>query len=165
MNARRQFLGASLQLAAAASMGAFARSAHADGIHTTQLAADMWLLDGAACNVVALRGPQGSLLIDGGDARNSKALLKAVAQATRNGKVSTLINTHWHPAQTGSNETIGRDGGLIIAHEVTRLYLGRPVSSIDYAGLYGPLAAAGRPTKTTRTTGSLELAGHHVEYG
>ncbi|MEJ0099565.1 MAG: MBL fold metallo-hydrolase [Pseudomonadota bacterium] len=165
MNARRQFLGASLQLAAAASMGAFARSAHANGIHTTQLAADMWLLDGAACNVVALRGPQGSLLIDGGDARNSKALLKAVAQATRNGKVSTLINTHWHPAQTGSNETIGRDGGLIIAHEVTRLYLGRPVSSIDYEGLYGPLAPAGRPAKTTRTTDSIDFAGHHVAYG
>ncbi|MEJ0100023.1 MAG: MBL fold metallo-hydrolase [Pseudomonadota bacterium] len=166
MNTRRQFLGASLQLAAAAGAGAFTRAAHAASaaINTTQLAPDIWLLDGAGCNVVALRGPQGSLLVDGGEAKNSKALLKAAAQATRNGKVATLINTHWHPAQTGSNESVGRDGGVIIAHEVTRLYLGRPVSSVDYEGLYGPLAPAGRPTKTTRTAGSLDFSGHHADY-
>jgi cyclase len=125
----------------------------------------MWLLDGAGCNVVAVKGPAGSLLIDGGYARNSQALLKAAAHATGNSKVSTLINTHWHPAQTGSNEAIGKAGGLIIAHERTRLYLGRPVASVDYEGLYGPLPPAARPTKTTRTNGSLTFAGQQVEYG
>ncbi len=81
--------------------------------------------DGAGCNVVAVQGPEGSLLVDGGYAKDSKALLGAAAKATGNRKVGTLINTHWHPAQTGSNEAIGREGGTIIAHEVTRLYLGR----------------------------------------
>jgi glyoxylase-like metal-dependent hydrolase (beta-lactamase superfamily II) len=125
----------------------------------------MTLLDGAGCNVVAVRGSDGSLLIDGGYAENSKALLKAAATATGNRRVSTLINTHWHPAQTGSNEPIGRAGALIISHERTRLYLGRAVSSVDYEGLYGPLPEKARPTKTTRDTGSLEFAGQHVAYG
>ncbi len=165
VNARRWFLGASLQLAAAAGMGVFTRSAHAADIRTTPLGPGMWLLDGAGCNVVALQGPAGALLIDGGDSKNSSALLKAVARATANSKVGTLINTHWHPAQTGSNETIGREGGLIIAHEVTRLYLGRPVTSVDYAGFYGPLTPAGRPTRTTRTTGAFDFASQRVEYG
>ncbi len=125
----------------------------------------MTLLDGAGCNVVAVKGPEGSLLVDGGYASNSKALLAAAANATGNSKVGTLINTHWHPAQTGSNEAIGGAGGVIISHEVTRLYLGRPIASVDYEGLYGPLPGKGRPTKTTRNGGSLTFAGQQVNYG
>jgi glyoxylase-like metal-dependent hydrolase (beta-lactamase superfamily II) len=142
-----------------------ARAAASLRVRATALAPDLTLLDGAGCNVLALRGPEGSLLIDGGYARHSKALLQAAAQATGNPRVSTLINTHWHPAQTGSNEVIGRAGGLIIAHERTRLYLGRPVASVDYEGLYGPLSPAARPTKTTRSVGSLTFAGQQLDYG
>lgn len=125
----------------------------------------MTLLAGAGFNVVALKGPGGSLLVDGGFARDSKAVLKAAAGATGNRQVDTLINTHWHPAQTGSNEAVGKSGGTLIAHEVTRLYLGRPVASVDYEGLYGPLATAGRPTKSTRGGGALEFGGQPVVYG
>jgi glyoxylase-like metal-dependent hydrolase (beta-lactamase superfamily II) len=125
----------------------------------------MWLLDGAGCNVVAVKGPQGALLVDGGYASNSKALLQAAAKATASKQVATLINTHWHPAQTGSNEAIGRAGGEIIAHEVTARYLARPIASVDYEGLYGPLPREGQPARTTRTTGSLAFAGQQVEYG
>ena len=65
------------------------------------------LLQGAGCNVVAMPGPDGALLIDGGLAANSKALLKAVEKATGSSRVNTLINPHWHPEQTGSNLPIG----------------------------------------------------------
>ena len=68
------------------------------------------LFQGAGCNVVAMPGPEGALLIDGGLATNSKALLKAVEKATGSSRVSTLINTHWHPEQTGSNLPIGEQG-------------------------------------------------------
>jgi cyclase len=165
---RRRFLGTGMQLAAAASLGVLAHpacAARSAPIKATTLAPGMTLLDGAGCNVLAVQGAEGSLLVDGGYARNSKALLKAAARATGNRKVSTLINTHWHPAQTGSNEAIGSAGGLIIAHERTRLYLGRPIASVDYEGLYGPLPVAARPTKTTRNSGSLTFAGQQVDYG
>ena len=115
--------------------------------------------------MVAVKGPEGSLLIDGGYAKESRAVLAAAARATGNRKVRTLINTHWHPAQTGSNEAIGRAGGEIIAHERTRQYLARAIASVDYEGLYGPLPAAARPTKTTRTGDSLTFAGREVQYG
>jgi glyoxylase-like metal-dependent hydrolase (beta-lactamase superfamily II) len=168
VSTRRQFIGAGAQLAAAVSMGALApasRAAKAASIQATALTPGISLITGAGCNVIAVNGTEGSLLVDGGYARHSKALLKAAADATGNRKVATLINTHWHPAQTGSNEAVGKAGGEIIAHEVTRLYLGRAIASVDYDGLYGPLAPAGRPTKTTRTTGSLNFVGHPVEYG
>jgi len=121
------------------------------------------LLQGAGCNVVTMPGPEGALLIDGGLAANSKVLLKAVEKATGSSRVSTLINTHWHPEQTGSNLPVGSQGGLIIAHEVTRLYEGRKAASVCYEGTYGPLPEKAR-AKTTRTPGSLEFAAQHIDY-
>lgn len=167
---RRDFLAAGTALAAGASLGVFARPVRAAAdaaarIDAQALAPGFTLLTGAGCNVLALAGPDGALLVDGGYQRHSAALLAAVARATGSRKVSTLINTHWHPAHTGSNETLGRQGANIIAHEITRLYLARAVASVDYAGLYGPLHEKGLPRVTTRTTGSLQFAGARVEYG
>lgn len=166
---RRQFLSVGMQALGAAGLGLLARPAAAGTeeaqLTSTALAPGMTLLAGAGCNVVAVRGPDGSLLVDGGLARNSKALLNAAGKATGNARVNTLINTHWHPEQTGSNEAIGRSGGLIVAHERTRLYLCHAVSSVDYQGLYGPLPPVARPAKTTRTGGSISFAGQPVEYG
>jgi cyclase len=122
------------------------------------------LFQGGGCNVVVVPGPDGALMIDGGLAADSKALLKAVADTTGTHRITALINTHWHPEQTGSNEAVGRDGGVIIAHEVTRLYEGRKAWSACFEGTYGPLPVQARATKTTRTSGSLEFAGQHIDY-
>lgn len=167
---RRQFLGASVRLTAFASLGGtMSRQAAAAGgpatIKATALAPGFTLLEGAGANVLAVKGEAASLLVDGGLEQHSKALLQAATRVTGNRKVGTLINTHWHPAQTGSNETVGKAGGLIVAHETTRLYLGRQISSVDYEGLYGPLPRAARPAKTTRTADSLTFEGQQVNYG
>jgi glyoxylase-like metal-dependent hydrolase (beta-lactamase superfamily II) len=168
VSTRREFLGGGMQLAAAATVGVLPTTsvaAKSAAITSSAIGRDMWLLQGAGCNVLAVKGPSGSLLVDGGYAKDSRALLKSAAAATGNRKVATLINTHWHPAQTGSNAAVGQGGGEIISHEVTRLYLARAVASVDYAGLYGPLPQVARPTKTTRTGGTLEFAGQPVQYG
>ena len=167
-----EVLGAASAAAALGSLGVVAPLRAAAGVAasisitplTPKGMGGLTLLQGAGCNVVAVPSPQGALLIDGGLAANSKALLKAVGEATGNTRVSTLINTHWHPEQTGSNLAIGNSGGLIIAHEVTRLYEGRKASSVCYRGTYGPLPEKARATRTTRTSGSLEFAGQHIDY-
>ena len=119
---------------------------------------------GAGCNVVALPGPEGALLVDGGRAVNAAVLLKAVSGALKTKRVHTLINTHWHPEQVGCNEAVGKDGGVIVAHEVTRLYLGRHSHSALYEGVIKAVPPKARPTTTTFNTGSLEFAGETVEY-
>ena len=171
---RRRFVNGGLNLVGAASLaGLFpvdaARAAAAASITVTPLTpagkTGLTLFQGAGCNVVALPGPDGALLVDGGLAANSKALLKAVAAATGTRRVNTLINTHWHPEQTGSNEAAAGDGAVIIAHEVSRLYEGRKALSACYEGSYGPLPPKARANRTTRTTGSLEFAGQHIDYG
>lgn len=128
--------------------------------------AGLSVLQGAGCNVVALGGPEGALMIDGGLAANSAVLLAALHGAVRTERVHTLINTHWHPEQTGSNEAVGRAGGTIIAHEVTKLALGAALGnrSAMYEGSYGPLAKEGLPGVTTYNTGSLQFAGEQVDY-
>jgi glyoxylase-like metal-dependent hydrolase (beta-lactamase superfamily II) len=133
-------------------------------ISATDLGA-LTLFQGAGCNVIAMRGENGALMIDGGLAANADALLKAVKERTGNDRVRTLINTHWHPEQTGANEAVGRDGGVIIAHEKTRMYLSNTVTSVTFEGRLRPLPEAARPNKTTRDGDSLEFAGQRIDYG
>jgi len=133
-------------------------------ITTTDLGS-LKLLQGAGCNVIAMRGDDGALLIDGGLRANADTLLQAVRDATGNSRVNTLINTHWHPEQTGANEAVGRDGGVIIAHEKTKMYLSNTVSSVTFEGRRAPLPEAARPNKTTRSDGSLMFAGQQIDYG
>jgi glyoxylase-like metal-dependent hydrolase (beta-lactamase superfamily II) len=122
------------------------------------------LLQGAGCNVIAMHGDDGALMIDGGLHANADVLLRAVKEATGNSRIHTLINTHWHPEQTGANEAVGRDGGVIIAHENTRMYLSNTVSSVTFEGRRAPLPEPARPNKTTRTDGSLMFAGQKIDY-
>lgn len=148
----------------AALFPSFAARSQQPSITTTDLGGGAFLLQGAGCNVLALRGDEGALMIDGGLAANAEALLRAVFAATGNDRIRTLINTHWHPEQTGANVLVGRAGGAIFAHEKTALYLSHAVSST----IAGPLAAlpeVARPKETTRGEGSFAFAGHKIVYG
>ena len=122
------------------------------------------LFAGAGCNVVALGGPEGALVIDGGHAVNAGLLQKAVHGALGTRRIHTLVNTHWHPDQTGLNEVAAKDRATLIGHEVTRLYAGRKVRSPLFDGTIGPLPEAARPSKTTYDQGTLEFAGEEVQY-
>jgi cyclase len=173
---RRRFL----QVAGAAPFAAaFARQTPAR-ITATDLGSGLSLFQGAGCNVIALKGKDGALMIDGGLAANADALLKAVKERTANPRIHTLINTHWHPEQTGSNEAAGREGAVIFAHEKTKMYLSNTVTAPILAttrngtlppafstvqGRFPPLPPAARPTKTTQGDGSLEFDGQKVDYG
>jgi cyclase len=123
------------------------------------------LLQGAGCNVVAMPGADGALMIDGGLAAHVDALLTAVRQATGTSRIHTLINTHWHPEQTGANEAVGRAGGVIFAHEKTKIYLSSTVYSLTFEGRRPPLPEAAWPTRTIREDGSMEFAGRRIDYG
>jgi glyoxylase-like metal-dependent hydrolase (beta-lactamase superfamily II) len=161
-SSRRRFL----QISAAALGGTLLPAAGfaQTKISTTDLGGAT-LLQGAGCNVVAMPGPDGALMIDGGLAANTDALLATVKTATRTSRINTLINTHWHPEQTGANEAVGRAGGVIFAHEKTKTYLSNAVYSVTFKGRRAALPQVARPTKTTRGDGSMEFAGVKLDYG
>jgi glyoxylase-like metal-dependent hydrolase (beta-lactamase superfamily II) len=125
--------------------------------------AGLALFSGAGCNVVALPGKDGALLVDGGHAVNASLLLKAVHGRLGTRRIDTLVNTHWHPDQTGLNVTAGKDGATIVAHEVTRVYTGRKVRSPLFDGTIGPLPDSARPAKTTYDQMVFDFAGEELQ--
>jgi cyclase len=163
---RRDFLGTALLAAAGMGAGLTSRPAAAGrGPAAVALADGLTMFQGAGGNVVAARGPQGLLLVDGGHEQGSAELIASALQTTGTRKVQTLFNTHWHPEQTGSNETLGRQGVTIIAHKNTQLWLTRKIAVDWRPGTYGPLSAKGLPKETFYTKGSMALGEETLDYG
>jgi cyclase len=130
---------------------------------TLRLGDDLFLLSlPGEANVVAQTGANGVLLVDGGSARGSDALMNALAGLPGGGKVHTLFNTHWHPEQTGSNERLGTAGATIIAHENTRLWLTQNITWPWNGQTFKKLPKIAQPNKTFYDTGKLDSG---VRYG
>jgi len=161
---RREFLGRSAVLGAAAlAVGrvGFAQAARPEAI---RLAEKIVAFRGPDANSVAVDTAEGIVLIDGGSTSWSDALLARVRDELGSKPFRALLNTHWHPEQTGSNVTLGEQGVPIIAHENTKLWLGTEVWVRWADKKYPPLPAAGLPTTTFYESGSMKLAERTVEY-
>ena len=134
-------------------------------IVATQLTENLVLLTGAGANVVALKGPDGALLVDGGLEKRSGDLIGAALKATAARRVTTLFNTHWHPEQTGSNARLAGGGVKIIAHENTKLWLTRKIVVDWRPGSYGPFDKRALPSQTFYKTDSLAVGPETIDYG
>jgi len=131
-------------------------------ITSAPLADNIYILSGAGANVVVHTGADGVLMVDGGLAQNAAALAQAVA-ALPNGKpVKTLFNTHWHPEQTGSNESLGKAGVTIIAQENTRLWLTQNITWPWNGRKFAKLPKIAQPNKTFYDKGALDSG---IRYG
>jgi glyoxylase-like metal-dependent hydrolase (beta-lactamase superfamily II) len=161
---RRYFMGLALSGALAGVFGRPLAAATATA-GVTLLGARLALLQGYGGNVTLLTGPGGPLLVDGGSAAHTAALLSAVTAHSSSKQVPVLINSHWHPEQTGANEQLGRAGARIIAHENTRLWLSNDFESPWQKRHYTPLPREALPNDTFYTTGSLLHGGERVDYG
>jgi glyoxylase-like metal-dependent hydrolase (beta-lactamase superfamily II) len=124
------------------------------------------LLTAGGNNVLALgTATDGLLMIDGGDARQSGGLLREALKATGARRLHTLFNTHWHPEQTGLNARAGKDGARIIAHENTRLWLTRRITTDVLPQGFGPLPRQAQPNHGFYTRESFDFAGETLDYG
>jgi len=167
---RRQILRAAIGGAAGIVLGARVRGvgaaqaqATSDSPGTLRLSDNLFVvrIPGEA-NVVAHTGADGVLLVDGGSAGASDALMQAVASLPGGGPVRTIFNTHWHPEQTGSNERLGTAGATIIAHENTRLWLTTDVTWPWNGRRFMPLPKTAQPNQTFYATGELQSG---IRYG
>jgi cyclase len=136
-----------------------------------KLADDLYIIriPGEA-SVVAHTSQDGVLLVDGGSAAGSAAVLNAVAglgNSKGSSRVHTLFNTHWHPEQTGSNETLGMAGAQIIAHENTRLWLRQNITWPWNGQKFTKLPKIAQPNKTFYDTGTLNsgIGSAGIRYG
>jgi glyoxylase-like metal-dependent hydrolase (beta-lactamase superfamily II) len=165
---RRSFIQTAIETTAGASLCAFAAAptwSRSSPVVATPLGQTLVLLTGAGANVVAASGPDGAVLVDGGLEESSGEMIKAALRATSAKRVQVLLNTHWHPEQTGSNERLGGSGTKIIAHENTKLWLTRKIVVDWRPGSYGPMTPKGLPTQTIYRSATMALGEEPVEYG
>jgi glyoxylase-like metal-dependent hydrolase (beta-lactamase superfamily II) len=89
-----------------------------------QLADHIYMLEGAGGNVgVLIRENGDAVMIDDQYAPMADKL-KTKIKELGGKRIVTLVNTHWHGDHTGSNEIMGNDGVLIVAHENVRERMG-----------------------------------------
>jgi glyoxylase-like metal-dependent hydrolase (beta-lactamase superfamily II) len=126
---------------------------------------ELIVLRGSGCNVVVLADSEAALVIDGGLSANADALLDAIVESTGAQRIATLINTHWHPENTGLNERVGSSDGEIIAHEVTARFLGNTSYSALHEQPISALPSSALPNTVIREDGAFDFSGTKVEYG
>ena len=132
----------------------------------TKLNDTFLLITGAGGNVLAVLGPESVLLVNGGSAERSEELLKLVSEHSGGKPVKVLFNTCWHPLHTGSNETLGKAGAKIIAHENTKLWLGTEIDCGWQKRTYEPHPKAALPNQTFYSgVQKMTFGQEPVEYG
>jgi cyclase len=160
---RRQALATISGALCAAAAPRWARGAPTGSPQAKDLGAGLAAVTGAGANVVALKGADGLLLVDGGSPAKSQELLDLLSDHG-GGPIRMLFNTSWRDAHTGSNETLGARGAKIAAHMNTKLWLGGDFD-VDWEDRhYAPRPAVALPAMAFYDSGSLDFGGRKVEY-
>jgi cyclase len=128
-----------------------------------QLADNLYVLMGAGGNVAALTGPDGTLLVDDEIVEVAAKLRAAVALLAEK-PTRFVLNTHFHFDHAGGNESFGRSGSTIIAHENVRKHLPQE-QVIEAVGFKSPpTAKIGLPIVTFADGISLHLNGQDIRF-
>ncbi|HTY49960.1 MAG TPA: MBL fold metallo-hydrolase [Steroidobacteraceae bacterium] len=129
-------------------------------LQTTKLTERVSVISGAPGNVVVLSSGDGLLLVDSGAANAARAV-----RASLGGRVSTLIDTHYHADQTGGNELFGAAGASIHSHEITREWLATDYYVPAQDRWVKALPKAAQPTATFRDRSELKAGAENIECG
>jgi cyclase len=132
----------------------------------TALGDDLFVVRGSGCNVVVAKGAGGAAaMVDGGLKERSAGLLSLVRNELSVSRIDTLFNSCWHPDRTGANEALGAASARIMAHENTRLWLGRDVTRPWDGRTIERLPPEACPNATFYEPGTVEVSGREIRYG
>lgn len=170
MNTRRHLLQLALLAGPSTLLGTLpARSALAQPASVVQvqsLNSSTALVSGAGCNVLVKKAANGELLVvDGGQRAQAKELRRSIERSLDSKSFATLINTHWHPEQSGLNEELGNRRTRIFAHENTRQWLSTDVKRLWQNDTISALPEAARPNDSFYHYGDFTHGNDKVEYG
>jgi cyclase len=162
---RRRFLGQSACGVLGVSLGAgVGWRAFSQANHAALANAGFHIFNLGSTNVMAVIDSTGIALVDGAPAGRAADLAGLVAMPQA-GKVHTLFNTHWHPEQTGSNESLGQAGATIVAQENTKQWLTTDVTWPWNHETVEPLPKVALPNKTFYEETELKVGGRTVQCG
>lgn len=126
--------------------------------------------DGAAVfvsggtNVLVVPAGDGLIMVDGGPAKDAKALLAAIDRMSGKKPIQYLFNTCWDYDHSGANELVRARGAEIVAHVNTKLWLGGDFYSRWQDHRYRPRPAEALPTKTFYDGGKMTVGDQTLTY-
>ena len=88
-------------------------------VRSEPVAGSVHMLTGAGGNLAVSIGEDAAFLVDDQFAPLSARIKAAIAKISQK-PVRFVLNTHWHGDHTGGNESFGRAGSVIVAHENVR---------------------------------------------
>jgi len=130
-------------------------------IKTTQLAPGLWMLEGAGGNIGVSAGQDGVFLVDDQYAPLTDKIRAAVAALSAK-PIRFVLNTHWHGDHTGGNESLGKAGVLIVAHDNVRRRLSAEQFSTLWQRTTPPSPAGALPVVTFSDAVTFHLNGEEV---
>ena len=131
-------------------------------ITTSELGPSLTMLAGPGGNVVVLRGADGKIVVDTfvQPAWNN---LKTSLDKLGTGKITTVINTHWHFDHADNNGPLRKEGAGIVAHDNTKKRLSE---AHEFFGSKLPAAPAeALPTQTFAATRRIDANGEQIMLG
>lgn len=108
-------------------------------------------------NVAISTGADGTLVIDSQFSRNAAGLLGAI-QAVSDGKITYLVNTHFHGDHSGGNDRFRDKGVMIIAHDNAR----QRMEDASLKRKRFPVTEKGLPILTFSDELSFHRNGHNI---
>jgi glyoxylase-like metal-dependent hydrolase (beta-lactamase superfamily II) len=130
-------------------------------IKTTKLSDTVWMLVGSGGNLALSAGPDLTFLVDDQFAPLAEKIKAAVAAVTPK-PVTFVFNTHWHFDHTGGNESFGKSGSIIVAHDNSRRRMDS-VQLIEFLGMKTqPSPKAALPVITFSADTTFHLNGEEI---
>jgi glyoxylase-like metal-dependent hydrolase (beta-lactamase superfamily II) len=134
-------------------------------IKSTQLAPDLYLLQGVGGNIAAVTGADGVLLVDAEFAGVADKIRASLRGLGVDKPVRFVIDTHYHYDHTDGNPAFAHDGAVIIAHDNLRTRLEHGSTAGNGGSISKEMAAVGHdalPTVTYATELTVHLNGTDV---
>jgi glyoxylase-like metal-dependent hydrolase (beta-lactamase superfamily II) len=158
-------LSASAQQAATPPAAPAAMPAAAEDvkIETISVAPGIYMLKGRGGNVGLTVGVDGTAIIDDQFADMAPKIRAAVAMLSEQ-PVEFVINTHLHGDHTGGNDSFGKAGAVIIAHENVRKRLGSPQVNPTTNAPIEPRAREALPVITFAHSATLHFNDDDLEF-
>ena len=131
-------------------------------LESVTLTDNLTMLSGPGGNVVVLTGRDGKLVVDS-FVQPAWTALKQRLDGMGSGRITALVDTHWHFDHADNNANFRKAGAEIVAHANTKKRL---TESHDLLGAhFAPAPPEALPTQTFTASHSLDANGEQVALG